>query len=216
MDEELKLWMCQIQHMFKNKFKNDQMYAIMVDTNVYEIHQFYLEDLNHGLFINHLDIQIPNTLIGMNGCGYAHTLDGKYIFICGGYTEHSTQSLSIIDGCRLNHDKIHVLDLIKMKIVLMDITLPSPIKGTVQAICMKNTERDNLIVYGFVNLSKKLYNFMAIFPELLIELLLKYYSTEYLHILQIDKNLATHPFSGCKHYKIDILHLINNIETFCN
>lgn len=230
--ENDRLWASNFEHVFKNKFSN-KIFAITVGNLFTSFHEYYIYNKKCAFFIQRLDIKIPTALNGMQQCGYAHSLDNNYLFICGGFTEevgdkHFSFLNSPEDGdedddvcvsddeeakwITMKHCEIHIVDLKKMQIFECRIQMPQIISGPCHAICMEDKTNDQLIVNGFIKDTYKAPSFSAIpFPPVcIINIMLNHYYNEYLHIMQIN----TQSQKKGKHYKINSMHLINEMKRY--
>ena len=109
-----------------------------------------------------------------------------------------------------HRNSIYVIDINNMKLLQCKLKCPSKFKsnsrnsnGPMRAICMNNENRDNLMVFGFVNefqINNNNNNNITNIPHYLINIILNYILTEYIHIFWADY-----------HWKINIDDILSNI-----
>lgn len=216
--ETEELWINgKIEFVFKHKL-SQELFAIVHNNLSMTIHQYYIYKSKCAFFLNQTNIKIPKSLAMIQQCGYAHSLDGHFLFICGGFKKEMTEDIDDSDETeakeiwsRIKQSRIFVFHLVEMKIYECAIQMPPAIAGPCHAICMKDEENDELTVNGFVrNLYKQEpFQKMQYPPNYLIKIIQNKYYNEYLHIIHISNETK----NNSKQYKINTINILNAIKS---
>ena len=150
--------------------------------------------LNHRVFQT-INMDISDKLWSLESAGYTTNAKEDYLFIFGG---------SIPDpGGIIQKDQqqnaIYVIDLIQMNVLNCKLKCPTGSSGPMRAVCINYKQRDELMVFGFVNEFQNNNNQTNI-PVYLINIILCYIFSEYIHI-----------FCDSEHWKLNIDNILCNI-----
>lgn len=232
--EDSTLWTSSIQYIWTDM--EDEIYAFVSDNYIAAIYRFHVYNQECAFFLKQTDIIVPGSLRGMHESGFAKSLNGRYIFICGGYSDEVTDSFpwtskGMVSGFsslyqydlsqqasdsdqeeetwfKLRSTQIFILDTLKSTIYSTSITIPTSMAGSLQAICMAHEYEDKLTVDYFLRQIWQRFDLMAM-PIPLMWIIYKYYYNEYLHIIQLNKETRT---AGL-HFKINTRYIIDGMFT---
>ena len=173
--------------------KNNSIFTVYLDckNDCFKIGEYLL--LNNTW--NTFNINIPSQNNHLN-----------YLFSAGIVMNKTEEYLIILGAPKhcIYNDIISIYDIKKNK--FYKCSLKTPTKEPIQAICMNDNQRDELIVFGFVNhcYQAKEFKNLAYLPNYLINIIRKKVLIEYIHILTYDINTN-------QHWKIKVDDIIANI-----
>ena len=115
--------------------------------------------------------------------GIVTTQTGRYIFLIGGYKHHKWKD-------RTQTRDIYIVNTKDMKLRKSQMQLPIPsINGL--GIVMSQGMNDDLIVHGYFRHKwrKRKYRKIRYSPYYLIQIIVRYYQNETLHVFQEDRTI---------------------------
>eukprot|EP01084_Bolivina_argentea_P153177 267094_1 len=138
--------------------------------------------------------------IDLYNFGYCVSFDEKYIILLGGWNSE-----------RVCYNMIHVIDMEKYKVQESKIKCPVSTPLKYNAIIMRDSVRENLIVFVFFRRSWKECNMECDMfpPRYIIQLIQLWFVDECIHLLQFDE-FAINKVKG-NHWKIMVNDIINNL-----
>merc|ERR1712228_387921 len=160
-----------------------------------EMHQFQL--CNNQWIVSKIDWNKLELSVDRYGFPeIVSSANEEYIFLFGGYIKFDSYPFMLYTDTILVYNT-------KAKTFLKSV-MQCPIKSKFRAVLMRNEQRDELIVYAFVNrcFQSAEYENIKRLPKYLIQLICQRMNNEWIHLID---------FIGSNHWKINIDEILKTV-----